>query len=153
MFVSHNHSFANQLATHVWDVGGGAVEIQPGNLEDHLDRVRRRKAAARRNGAATEERARSRRPEMATENGSRPRRATRGTRARSLCARSCRQIEARIAVLEAEDKTAQAALADPDLYQDYARAKPHMDVHQRATRELERLYARWEELQQSLGTA
>jgi ATP-binding cassette subfamily F protein 3 len=150
LFVSHNHSFANQLATHIWDVAGGDVEIQPGNLEEHLDRVRRRRATT----PASEDAAKTARAGDGDRDRKRLEAEARNARyAREKPLRQELQtLEARIAVLEAEDKTAQAALADPDLYQDYARAKPHMDTHQRATRELERLYARWEELQQSLGS-
>ncbi len=151
LFVSHNHSFANQLATHIWDVGNGEVEIQPGNLEDHLDRVRRRRAAA----PAADDQGRA----AKTGEGDRDRKRLEAEARNARYAREkplrqeLQTLEAKIAALEAEDKAAQTALADPDLYQDFARAKPHMDTHQRATRELERLYARWEELQQSLGTA
>jgi ATP-binding cassette, subfamily F, member 3 len=153
VFVSHNHSFANQLATHVWDVGGGAVEIQPGNLEEHLDRVRRRtsgKAAGR-----AEEPGRTAKAGEGDRDRKRAEAEARNARyAREKPLREELQgLEAKIALLEAEDKVAQGALADPDLYQDFARAKPHLDAHQRATRELEKLYARWEQLQQSLGTA
>jgi ATP-binding cassette subfamily F protein 3 len=150
LFVSHNHSFANQLATHIWDVGGGQVEIQPGNLEDHLDRVRRRRGKTT---PVVEE------PERAAKasEADRKRQEAEARNARYAREKPLRQelssVEARIAQLEAEDKAAQAALADPDLYQDFSRAKPHMDAHQRATRELEPLYARWEKLQQALGSA
>jgi len=117
---------------------------------EHLDRVRRRRATP----PASEDAAKTARAGDGDRDRKRLEAEARNARyAREKPLRQELQtLEARIAVLEAEDKTAQAALADPDLYQDYARAKPHMDTHQRATRELERLYARWEELQQSLGS-
>ncbi len=143
IFVSHNHSFANQLASHVWDVGGGAVEIQPGNLEDHMRRLRKR-AAVEPTGA--------RRPDRAGGGDrERKRREAEARNARAARERPLRaqlgEIEARIAVLEEEDRTAQAALADPGIYRDFARAKPFMEAHRDASAELEALYARWEELQ------
>ena len=36
VFVSHDRYFIDQLATRVFEVGGGAVEIFPGNYEDYL---------------------------------------------------------------------------------------------------------------------
>jgi len=149
IFVSHNHSFANQLATHIWDVGGGAVEVQPGNLDDHLDRLRRRaKAAAAVPEAARRDNAKATEPDRKrVEAQERNRKHSEEKPLRQELA----TIERRVAELEAEDKTAQAALADPDLYRDFERAKPHLDVHRRASSELEGLYARWEELQRQLA--
>ncbi len=36
VFVSHDREFANRLATHVWEVGGGRVQVHRGNLDDFL---------------------------------------------------------------------------------------------------------------------
>ena len=55
------------------------------------------------------------------------------------------RLEQRIAELEATQKTSEAALADPPLYADFARARPHVDPLAAAKGELETLYARWEE--------
>jgi ATP-binding cassette subfamily F protein 3 len=154
IFVSHNHSFANQLASHIWDVGGGAVEIQPGNLDDHLDRVRRRakaqqaaasgKAVAVPTGAPISEKDKRRIEAEARQALSAKQKPLR---------KELAQVEERVAVLEAEDKAAQAALADPAIYHDFEQARPHMDTHTRASAELEKLYARWEELQRLLADA
>src|SRR4051812_388265 len=42
LFVSHNRSFVNGLATQVWEVRDGTIDAQPGDLEDW----QRRRAAA-----------------------------------------------------------------------------------------------------------
>src|SRR5439155_331372 len=34
LFVSHNRSFVNGLATQVWEVGDGQIDAQPGDLDD-----------------------------------------------------------------------------------------------------------------------
>jgi ATP-binding cassette subfamily F protein 3 len=129
------------------------VEIHPGNLDDHLDRLRRRASAA-----AAAARAPAGVPAAAARAASNEKERRRieaeARNAQSAKEKPLRQelakVEARIAVLEVEDKAAQAALADPDLYQDFDRARPHMDAHRRAGAELEKLYARWEELQRQL---
>jgi ATP-binding cassette subfamily F protein 3 len=156
IFVSHNHSFANQLATHIWDVGKGSVEIQPGNLDDHLDRLRRRaKAAAAAASTAGPGAKRKSEAILPSTGDDRKRQEAQERNRRHSEEKPLRQelatIEKRVAVLEAEDKAAQAALADPNLYSDFERAKPHMEAHRKASAELEVLYARWEELQKRLG--
>jgi len=42
IFVSHNQSFVNRLATKIWDIQGEKIEEYPGNLNeyyDHLERI------------------------------------------------------------------------------------------------------------------
>src|SRR6266851_5577840 len=36
VFVSHDRYFIDKLATRVWEIGGGRVEVYPGNYEDFL---------------------------------------------------------------------------------------------------------------------
>ena len=158
IFVSHNHSFANQLASHIWDVGNGTVEIQPGNLDDHLDRLRRRAKEQAREQIATDSRSKGKGKmalavvpanERDQKRLDAEARHTQHTRHKPLRAELLK-VEARIASLESEDKTAQAALADPDLYQNFERAKPYVETHHRAGAELPVLYARWEQIQREL---
>lgn len=63
------------------------------------------------------------------------------------------KLEARIAEVEAGQKEREAQLADPALYNDFARAKPLMDTHRASKEELEDLYARWEAAQEKLAEA
>ncbi|NQU14044.1 MAG: ABC-F family ATP-binding cassette domain-containing protein, partial [Desulfobacteraceae bacterium] len=41
MFVSHNQSFINRLATKVWALGGGEITEYPGNLDEYYDHLSR----------------------------------------------------------------------------------------------------------------
>jgi len=146
LFVSHNQSFANQLATQIWDVAEGAVTVYPGNLEDYLRRRRGNRAAA----AVSQPAATS------TGDGVRVKRRAEAEQrnARSAREKPLRQelsrLESRIAALETEQKAAEAALLDPEIYQDFARARPHLEAHRAAKEELEDLYPQWEELQKKL---
>ncbi|RYZ39128.1 MAG: ABC transporter ATP-binding protein, partial [Myxococcaceae bacterium] len=63
------------------------------------------------------------------------------------------KLEERIAKVEAEQKEREGQLADPVLYNDFARAKPLMDAHRAGKEELEDLYARWEVAQEKLVAA
>jgi ATP-binding cassette subfamily F protein 3 len=144
LFVSHNQSFANQLATQIWDVAGGGVTVYPGNLNDYLARRRGTKEGGARVAASpVVDGARQKRRDEAEQ------RNARSARERPL-RQELKELESRIAILEAEEKAAAAALLDPELYQDFARARPHLDSHRAAKEALEDLYPRWEALQRQL---
>jgi ATP-binding cassette subfamily F protein 3 len=148
LFVSHNRSFLNGLATRIWEVKDGAIVDTPGNLDDWL--YHQRQLAEAEAGAAP-----SPSGEAAGRDGGEPRseRERRRAEAEARNARRAREkpvrdavarLEARIAELEAAQKAAEAALADPALYQDFARARPHVDALASSREELARLYAEWE---------
>ncbi len=150
VFVSHDMSFANRLATVVWEVKGGGVVPCPGNLDDW--RYHQRQLAGAEGGAGTAP------AESAGREGKERRRAEAEARnARYRREKPIRDeiagLEARIAELEAAERTATEALADPATYQDFARARPHLEAQRRARQELEALYARWEARQEQLARA
>ena len=68
VFVSHDRYFIDKLATRVFEIGDGKVEIYPGNYEDYLWRKQGRAAVANRNTGAVHDvhrrliRARERKP-------------------------------------------------------------------------------------------
>jgi ATP-binding cassette subfamily F protein 3 len=153
LFVSHDRSFLNGLATRIWEVKDGGVVDWPGNLDDWL--YHQRDARERtpqpgtpaapappgpRGGAPTD---RERRRQEAEE------RNARNARQRPLRDAIAR-LEARIAELEAAQRAAEAALADPALYEDFARARPHVEALAAAKEELARLYPEWEARQAEL---
>jgi ATP-binding cassette, subfamily F, member 3 len=150
LFVSHNRSFLNGLATRVWEVKDGGIVDQPGNLDDWLYHQKQlADAAARppdsepsalRSGRTEGDPPRTERDRKRAEAEARNARYAREKPLRDAIAR----IEARIAELEAAQRSAEAALADPALYQDFARARPHVDALAAAKEELARLYSEWE---------
>ena len=54
--------------------------------------------------------------------------------------------ETRIAELERVEREATAALADPAVYDDFSRARVHVEAQKRAQAELATLYGEWERL-------
>jgi ATP-binding cassette subfamily F protein 3 len=145
VFVSHNRSFLNRLATHVWEVKDRKVTPYPGNLDDylyHLSQVAAAEdatpAAPGGNGAAP--RALTDRDRKRQEAEARQQRS----RVEGPIRKEIASLEARIAELEEAQKAREAELADPALYDDFARARPVMDALASARAELETLYARWE---------
>ena len=154
IFVSHNRSFVNGLATRIWEVRDGTVDDTPGNLDDWLHRRLPAAEGEPAPNASTD-------PAAPAEDaaGSLSPRDRRRAEAEARNARYAREkpvrdaiavIEVRIATLEAAKKAAEAALADPALYQDFARARPHVEALAVAQRELEELYAAWESRQLEL---
>jgi len=151
LFVSHNRGFLNRLATRVWEVKDGGIAETPGNLDDWLYHQRQLAEAqgpaddggtpadGPRGGSGEKDRRRA-------QAQARNQRYRREKPLRDEVAR----LEARIAELEAVQKQAEAALADPALYQDFPRARPHLEARSAALEELPELYARWEARQREL---
>jgi ATP-binding cassette subfamily F protein 3 len=146
VFVSHHQAFVNALATHVWDVRDGGVTVYPGNLAEYLERQRRLADAAgpATSGAEDDGRgadgpvnARERRRLEAEERQRRS--AVEGPLKKQVA-----ELEARIAELEARAKEEEQKLADPALYDDFAKAKPLMDANRQTKADLEGAMAQWE---------
>ncbi|MFO0596939.1 MAG: ABC-F family ATP-binding cassette domain-containing protein [Myxococcaceae bacterium] len=146
LFVSHNRSFLDALATHVWDVRDKKVVPYPGNLAEYLEHLDA-EAAARAKG------------EELPAPGSRPAGAPVSQKDRKRQEAEARQaksaktgplkkeiatLEARIAVLETEQKEREAQLVDPAFAADFAKSRPVLDAHRLAAEELEAAMARWE---------
>ncbi len=148
MFVSHNRSFVNGLATQVWEVRDGRIDAQPGDLDDWS---RRRAAEAAPAAAAPGTGGQGSQGLQAR----RERALQREQRDRVLgpIKRAIVELEQRIAQLEQEKKGAEAQLADPTLFSDPARSTPLVTAYREASRKLEELYARWEHQNEELARA
>jgi ATP-binding cassette subfamily F protein 3 len=153
LFVSHNKSFVNGLATRVWEVKDGAILDFPGNLDDWLYHQRQLAAEASAS-ASSQGTGRGAAPAAPASEKERKRAEAEARNARYAREKPIRdaiaRIESRIAELEKVHKDAETALADPALYQDFARARPHLDALSAAKSELEELYPEWEAKQREL---
>ncbi len=155
LFVSHNRSFLNQLATQIWEACEGTIVRHPGNLDDYLYHLRQERLApptAQVQGEAANPGLLSQRPNKKelrrTEAEARNRRSALERPLRSEIER----LESRIAAIESDQKRCETALADPVLYSDFSRAKPLMEAHRANKAELEALLERWEEHQKALAS-
>ena len=157
LFVSHNRSFINGLCTHVWEVADGKLTSHPGNLDAYLYPPEQQRLAAdgaessasNGKGGAGSAAAVSEKERKRLEAEARQRRSV----VEGPIKKEIAKLEERIAKVEAEQKAREAQLADPVLYNDFARAKPLMDGHRVGKEELEDLYARWEAAQEKLAAA
>ncbi|RKG71442.1 ABC transporter ATP-binding protein [Corallococcus exercitus] len=157
LFVSHNRSFINNLCTHVWEVADGKLTSHPGNLDEYLYHQEQQRLAAEGadtgassgKGAAAGTGPVSEKERKRLEAEARQRRSV----VEGPIKKEIAKLEERIAKVEAEQKEREGQLADPVLYNDFARAKPLMDAHRAGKEELEDLYARWEAAQEKLAAA
>jgi ATP-binding cassette subfamily F protein 3 len=155
LFVSHNRSFVNQLATAVWEVKDGSVLPCPGNLDDWWYHQRQLAAADPTSATGRENAGTGVGPGPGSDRDRRRAEAD-ARNARYRVERPLRdeiaRLEARIDAVETDEREATAALADPALYQDFARAKPFIERQRAAKGELETLYAAWEAAQEKLSS-
>ena len=154
VFVSHNRSFIDQLATRVWDVRDRGVVQWPGNLKDYLHHLELsgKQWTDEEPDAGAKSSAEPERKESAKE---RRRREAEERQARTSrlgpLEDSIRTIEAEIAELEHEKQSLEADMADPTLYEDFARAQPITERFDQVKKRLEALYHQWAEQQDALG--
>ncbi|MFL5293377.1 MAG: ABC-F family ATP-binding cassette domain-containing protein, partial [Myxococcales bacterium] len=154
LFVSHNRSFVNGLATQVWEVKDLGIDVQPGDLDDW----ERRRAAATALETATAQAGLESRSATSTDRSKEARReraALREKKAQALgpLRRRIAELEERIGNLEAETKRSEAALADPAVFADAARATALVTSYRAAQATLTELYALWESAQEELSSA
>ena len=153
MFVSHNRSFLDALATHVWDVRDRKVVPYPGNLADyllHLDG----EAAARARGADAQvevESAANKAPEKERKRVEAEARQARSQRMGPL-KKEITRLEAKIAELEATQKSREAQLVDAAFMANYDKSRPVLDAHAQTAAELEKAMARWEAASSELAS-
>jgi ATP-binding cassette subfamily F protein 3 len=152
LFVSHNRSFVNGLATQVWEVKEGRIDAQPGDLEDWQ---RRRAAASAALKAAAPDAGKSVSSKDPGKEARRERAAHREKLQKALgpLKKEIATLESRIAELEKSKKEAETQLADPATFADAARSTPLVTAYREASGKLEELYARWEHKQEELSAA
>ena len=156
LFVSHDRSFINALATRVVDVEGGRLEDHLGDYDAYLERKARSltDAPGQAIGQATGRHApgsfatapprEEPGPGQSTPVKSarlldRERRKTRDRLSRKLD-----KLEARIADQEEQKAVITARLAEPEVYQDHERIQQIQAEERAAEDAIETLYAEWE---------
>ena len=171
LFVSHNRAFVRRLATKIWNVQDGRVEIYPGTLDEYLASARERgesleavadgkatlakpkptkhaQAGGTKAGesAAAEATAAAKRDRSTERDRKRKEAQDRNRRAKRLkpLQRKVSELEVRINALEEAQKQRSVELADPKVYADGARRGELLNAYQDAAAQLDDLSARWE---------
>ncbi|HWU86731.1 MAG TPA: ABC-F family ATP-binding cassette domain-containing protein [Kofleriaceae bacterium] len=166
VFVSHNRSLIRSLATRIWNVEDQRVETYPGTLNEYLYSMAQRRlavAAAEDAAAAPRRDPRGAVPAKGATTGTREDDKLRKRReAEARQKRNARlgplekqvaQLEERIGVLEAEQKTRSAELADPAVYDDAPRRNKLLGEYQATQDKLDELNPRWEKAMAELEAA
>ncbi|MCS6953913.1 MAG: ABC-F family ATP-binding cassette domain-containing protein [Bryobacteraceae bacterium] len=144
VLVSHDHYFLDRLATRVFEVGGGQVQVYPGNYEDYLRRKHESAAAAHTDSPAPA-------PQPETEPPARPVCAPRRINPikRRRMQERLEALEDDIARLEAEIASLEQALAS---FQSAEETRRLLSLLARRRQRLEELLAEWEDLSSRLET-
>jgi ATP-binding cassette subfamily F protein 3 len=156
VFVSHDRYFIDKLATRVFEVGDGKVEIFPGNYEDYL--WRKQGGSAKQNEAIRQQLSWSEAAPQAPSNGNQASvEAVPAAKAKRLNPIKRKKMEDRIRELEGEISRAETVIAQCETaLQDFVSA----EESQRQSQELGQrkaahaaLIKEWEDLSQSLQAA
>src|SRR5580692_2560793 len=156
VFVSHDRYFIDKLATRVFEIGDGRVEVYPGNYEDYL--WRKQGGSAKQNEAIRQQLSKSEPVLEAPSNGNQASgEAVPATKAKRLNPIKRKKMEDRIRELEGEINRAETVIAQYETaLQDFVSA----EESQRQSQELDQrktahaaLIEEWEDLSQSLQTA
>jgi ATP-binding cassette, subfamily F, member 3 len=156
VFVSHDRYFIDKLATRVFEIGDGKVEVYPGNYEDYL--WRKQGGSAKQNEAIRQQLSRGDAAPQAPSNGNQASsESVPAAKAKRLNPIKRKKMEDRIRELEGEISRAETVIAQCETaLQDFVSA----DESQRQSLELDQrktahaaLIKEWETLSQSLQEA
>jgi ATP-binding cassette subfamily F protein 3 len=156
LFVSHNQSFVNRLATKIWDIRDGAVVEYPGTLYEYFDHVAGKESAREvsehrdADGEEEETLSRQKRKTLRKEKAEK----------RSLIAAALkpiqtklRHLEDRIDAMEKRKAELEQLLANPDFFKDKGKSVPLLNEYGDLRKKLDELMGRWEYQQEQLETA
>jgi len=147
IFVSHNRSFLDTLATHIWDVRDRKLLPFMGSMSEYLAKLDVEAKERAESGELNTSSAPSGGGKTSSEKERKRLEAeARQERSKKLnpLKKELEKLEARIAQLEAEQKVREAQLADAEFAKDYGASGPVFAAHREAAQELEQALARWE---------
>ncbi len=167
IFVSHNRSFVRQLATKIWNVESGRVELYPGTLDEYIERhgsgESKKPTASAQLGAGKgsasdpggnraahddDAEAKAGSTESRAEKKARKReeaqRRAEATKKLGPIKKRIAELEARIETLEKEQRQRNLELADPKTYGDDRKRNALLTDYQRDEDALRDLNERWE---------
>jgi ATP-binding cassette subfamily F protein 3 len=137
VFVSHDRYFIDRLATSLWVIADGQLLVVLGNYSDY-QRAQQRKESP------------PRLPETQRRTVAPP--TTRRSRSPRQVERELAQVERTIEELEARTRALAEDLDEATARQDVESIAALGATYEALAQELERAYARWEELQEELAT-
>jgi ATP-binding cassette subfamily F protein 3 len=150
LFVSHDRSFINALATRVVDVEGGKLENYLGNYDAYIEKQTRAEIATKEatpnRPATTVGGQESEKSHKAVRQQQRERR-----KEREKTARKIEKLESQLSEKEEQKDALTWKLGEPEVYQDPRQSRVLREEHAQLTQEIEALYHDWERLSDELG--
>jgi ATP-binding cassette subfamily F protein 3 len=153
LFVSHNQSFINRLATKIWDIRDQTVVEYPGNLKEY-DFYNASRADESGQTAVHEVNGKKEAPVKKARDRKKEKRAEAERRQLAYdtmkpIMESVERLEEKIEDLESKREAIEKTLADPDFFSDKNRSVPLLSKYKTVREELDDLLLEWE---QELGT-
>jgi ATP-binding cassette subfamily F protein 3 len=152
VFVSHDRYFIDKLATRVFEIGDGRVEVFPGNYEDYLWRKEGKAAAL--DGALASASAPADAAPMATNHQEIEGQAVPEAKLKRLNPIKLKQMKERLQEVEEEIARLEAAIATAETalqsFVSVEETQRQTDLLNRAKADLEHAMNEWEELSQVL---
>ncbi|SPD76135.1 ABC transporter, ATP-binding protein [uncultured Desulfobacterium sp.] len=159
LFVSHNQSFINRLATKVWDIRNKEIAEYPGNLEEYYYHVSLREKrfpdttynVNHRNG---EDKLKSKKGHSRKdEKRQRAERRQLISGTIKPIAKEVELLERRISELEKMQEGLEKTLAEPGVFSDKNKSVSVLSQYKAVRKELDALFKQWEDGQQRLEAA
>ncbi|MBN1276753.1 MAG: ABC-F family ATP-binding cassette domain-containing protein [Deltaproteobacteria bacterium] len=168
VFVSHNQSFINRLATKIWDIKNRQLFEYPGNLVeyfDHLERLEAGSEGKEKPGQLNSDREIKKGPDQ-TRNDPDRREMKKKEKKRERAERrqlisdtlkplitEVDKLEKEIAGFETRQKEIEGMLADPDIFRNKDTGIPLMNEYKELRATLDLLLFKWEQGHQKLEAA
>jgi ATP-binding cassette subfamily F protein 3 len=156
LFVSHNQSFVNRLATKIWDIRDGAIVEYPGTLHEYFEHLAGKEAEetveeepmekAQEDDAPSRQKGKALRKEKAEKRGL-------ISAALKPMQTKLKHLEERIDEMERRRGEIEQLLADPDFFKDKAKSIPLLNEYGDLRKKLDELMGRWEYQQEKLESA
>ncbi|HET8892358.1 MAG TPA: ABC-F family ATP-binding cassette domain-containing protein [Candidatus Angelobacter sp.] len=154
VFVSHDRYFIDKLATRVFEIGDGRVEVFPGNYEDYLWRKEGKGGAAADPSLASASTQVIASPAIATNHDAPEKSAEPETKQKRLNPIKLKQMKERLQELEEEIARFESAIATAETalqnFVSMEETQRQTDMLNRAKSDLEQAMNEWEELGQAL---
>ena len=154
LFVSHNQSFVNRLATKIWDIRGREMIEYPGTLKEYYQHLADTEAEIHLEptNAARGLKANSHTANLSGEKNQHRKRdkrkeAEQRQRIHDILApirKELEQTEKAISQLEIRQKEVETFLADPNFFEDSVKSVPLLAEYKEASAQLESLLEKWE---------
>jgi len=154
LFVSHNQSFVNRLATKIWDIRGREMIEYPGTLKEYYQHLADTEAEIHLEptNAARGLKGTSHTEDLSSKKNQHRKRdkrkeAEQRQRIHDILApiqKELEQTEKAISQLEIRQKEVETFLADPNFFEDSVKSVPLLAEYKEASAQLESLLEKWE---------